>query len=50
MLGKMSALEVVFHPELDGSGLALSHLEVWEHSRVHHVSHTVKLFAPDFDG
>jgi hypothetical protein len=50
MLGKMSALEGVFHPGLDGSGIALSHLEVSEHSPVHHVGHTVKLFAPDFDG
>ena len=50
MLGKMTALEAVFHPELDGSGIALSHLEGSEHSRVHHVGHTVKLFASDFDG
>ena len=50
VLGKMSALEVVFHPELDGSGIALCHPEVSEHFRVHHIGHTVKLLLSDFDG
>ncbi len=40
MLGKMTALEAVFHPELHGSGIALSDLEVLEHSAVQKVADT----------
>ena len=40
MLGKMTALEAVFHPELHGSGIALSDLEVLQHSAVQKVADT----------
>jgi hypothetical protein len=40
MLGKMSALEAVIHPELDGSGTAFSDLDVLEHSAVQNVADT----------
>jgi hypothetical protein len=51
MPGKMTSLEeAVFHPELDGPGIALNNLEVLEHSGVHHVAHTVQFFAPDLYG
>ena len=40
MLDKMSALEAVIHPELDGSGTAFSDLDVLEHSAVQNVADT----------
>jgi len=49
MFGGMTALESCISSRMDDSGIALSNLEVSEHSGVRHVGTTVKLFAPDFD-
>jgi hypothetical protein len=46
MLGKMTALEAVFHPGFYGSGIALGDPEVLEHSGFRMLLTTVKLFAP----
>jgi hypothetical protein len=40
MLGKMTALEAVFHPGFCGSGIALGDPEVLEHSGVQNVVDT----------